>query len=311
MEEVNKIEVNSIVMPVSFKDRTNASRDPLSSQALLSKLYYDYIEEENSEAYLNHLSDLARNPSLPPQVFSAIFKKLREYDFPSFRGKPPRLDALSCLFFNPLTSFDQVLNIVCYFNELNHFVNEEEIRKCKTVIEVFDTLITFVNVSQRVFFSTLLCSPMVSDKDFRSRARNIDFKHKINHWIVYSDPRFVPSSDDYKIAQDFATNQPSSDFRVDYARGTFVNPNADPLFLAQIVKHTVGQKSIEEAIYNNLNCPIELSAKFHLGKLESYKWKPSYLLKLEIKVNERLTLTSGEGPWADLPLAWKLEMVKE
>jgi hypothetical protein len=298
--------VDNIIMPMSRANRAYASLDPLSSAALLSRLYYDYAGEETSGAYLYHLSNLARNPSLPPEVCSALFTNLMGYES-SGPKQTPHLAALSCFFVNPSTTFEQVLSIVRYANELNHFVSVEELETCKSVIDIFDKMMIFATGRHRIFFSNLLCSPMVSDEDFISRVRNTDFQNKLIYSTVYADPRFVPDAFEYVFASKFVDSENARNF--DRAVGIVTNPHADSVFLAELFANAEGHIKIEELAYDNLNCPLELSASYHIENIESYKWRPSYLLELEAKVEARLTLISGEGPWEDLPLSWKLKII--
>ena len=308
MSVLEQATVDSIVMPMSRVNRAYASLDPLSSPALLSRLYYDYAGEETSGAYLYHLSNLARNPSLPSDVFSALFAKLMGYES-SEPKQAPQLAALSCFFVSPLVTFEQVLSIVRYANELNHFVSVEELETCKTVIEIFDKIMIFATGRHRIFFSNLLCSPMVSAEDFISRVRNIAFQNKLIYSTVYADYRFVPNAFEYVFASKFVDSENARNF--DRAVGIVTNPHADSVFLAELFANAEGHIKIEELAYGNLNCPLELSAGYHTDNMESYKWRPSYLLELETRVNQRLTLTAGEGPWEDLPLSWKLKMIAE
>jgi hypothetical protein len=309
MSILEQTAVDTITMPINSNDRTFAARDPLSSPDLLSRLYFDDFDEvRRPNSYLYNLSDLARNPSLSPDVFSALFVKLMEYEslIPSQDSK---LYALSCLFLNPLVTFEQVLSIVIRANEIQQNVSSEKIKTCKTVIEIFDNLIIFAKESDRGFFSNLLRSPMVTSKEFTLRVRNIELKEKLAYALLCSDPRFVPNASDYFFALSFINNTDSSSFG--HASAITANPHANPVFLAKIVGAAGGYSKARELAYANLNCPFELSAVFHVDNMENYKWRPSYLLGLEAKVNEHLTLISGEGPWEDLPLSWKLKIIAE
>ena len=143
MSILEQTAVDTITMPRNSMACDFAARDPLSSPDLLSRLYFnDFDEVRRPNGYLYNLSNLARNPSLSPDVFSALFVKLMEYEslIPSQDSK---LHALSCLFLNPLVTFEQVLSIVIRANEIQQNVSVEKIKTCKTVIEIFDNLIIF------------------------------------------------------------------------------------------------------------------------------------------------------------------------
>lgn len=306
---IEQAAVDTIAMPRRGTEREYASRDPLSSPALLEKLYDDFSEKGIWDIYPEHyLSDLATNPSLPPCVFIALFEKLKEYGVAHAKASS-NPDVLSYFFVNPLTTFKQVINISQYFNNLNHWVDPLALDKCETVIELFDTLVISGQAKYSVFFSNLLCSPLVSAEDFMIRARNANFKHALLQLTVRSDPRFVLTSLDYRFALDFIDSR--NPYKSEHARGVILNPNTDQKILTQVIHKVMKSEYLKKMVYDNLNCPFELSAAFHLDNLESYKWRPSYVLELEARVNKHLTFISGEGPWEELPLSWKLRMLAE
>jgi disulfide bond formation protein DsbB len=306
MSMMEQAVVDTFAMPKKSEEREYASRDPLSPPALLEKLYDDFSEEGIWGLYPEHLSDLATNPSLPPRVFIALFDRLKEYGVAHTQASS-NPNALSYFFVNPLTTFKQVISISQHFNNLNHWVNPLELDKCKTVIELFDTLVISGQAKHRVFFSNLLCSPMVSAEDLMIRVRDRSYKHMLLQMIACSDPRFIPTAIDYSFA--LASIDSRNPYHSEHARSIIVNPNTDQGVLAQAIYKIMEFKYLKGTVYDNLNCPFELSASYHLDNLETYKWRPSYLLELEAKVEAHLTLISGEGPWEDLPLSWKLKMI--
>jgi len=302
MSTHTRSEVTSFVLPRIGEDREYASSDPLTSSFLLSKLYYDFRQIGIWGLYPDHLSDLATNPSLPPDVFSALYARLKEYETAHTTTSLSK-GGLSYFFINPLTTFDHVLDIAQHFNDLNHWANSVALQKCETVVEIFDILYDSPKSKHNVFFSNLLLSPFISAEDFNLRVRKDTLYQFTN---VCADPRFVPNTLDYEVA--LASLNSWSPYQSEHAREIFANPNADPHVLTKVIHKAEGSFFLQKAAYDNLNCPLELSATFHLNNLTSYAWRPSYLLKLEAEVDGRLRQVSGEGPWGELPLTWKLNM---
>ena len=295
-----------VAVPISRTDLECASRDPLSSPALLRRLYYDYKKQDGSSFRDYHLSNLARNPSLPSDIFVPLLVDLEDVE-ERFFSYPMSVEMLSSFFSNPLTTFEQVLGIVCNSANLRDLVGLEGLRSCKTVIEVFDRLVPLFGFRHKVFLSRLLCSPLISREDFRSRIVDYEVKLKLDNWIIYSSSRFVPNDADYRSALSSLTYGSDLDFY--YGLGTIANENTSTEFLVEALGYAAGRESVETLIYENFSCPIELSAHFLLENIEDYGWRPSALLTLNLKANEYLTLTAGAGPWEDLPLSWKLRLI--
>ena len=195
------LEELAVAMPISRTDLDGASLDPLSSPDLLRELFYDCKKEDGFSFYDYHLSNLARNPSLPSDIFTPLLVGLEKMESkPSL--KPMSLDIVSNFFFNPLTTFEQVLGIVCNSANLRDLAGLEALRSCKTVIEIFDRLVPLFSFRHKFFLSKLLCSPLVSEEDFRSRITDEEVKLKLNNWNIYSSSRFVPNDVDYRSALD-------------------------------------------------------------------------------------------------------------
>ena len=313
------LEELAVAMPISRTDLERASRDPLSSPTLLRRLYYDYRKNDDTTFHNYHLSNLANNPSLPSDVLVPLLLSLKEIE-DKFSNKPMSLDMLSNFFSNPSTTFEQVLDIVCNSTILNDISGVKQLKSSKTVIEVFDRLAPLLKIKHQAFFSRLLCSPLISDQDFKLRILDEKFKDKLDSWIIYASSRFVPSDADYHSAldtlergsyHDFALNtlKKGKHYDFDNALSIIRNENSSAEFLAEAFSCAAGQESVEIWVYKNLNCPIELSAHFLLKNMDDYRWRPSYLLAFNLKANEYLTLTAGEGPWEDLPLSWKLRAI--
>lgn len=308
MSTPNVAEAEYVVMPISGADLNNASSDPLSSPALLRRLYYDYSNHSGNTFHDSHLSDLARNPALPPDVFSALLLKLKEVEDKSSSIPSQSIDMLSNFLLNSLTTFEQVLYVVSNSVHVKNIVDVDKVKSSKTVVEIFDRLVPLANDDHKGFLTRLLCSSWVSNEDFQVRIMDGDVRPKLHEWGLCSSARFTPSDADYEGALAALASFDMATF--DDELSIMENPNSTPEFLVQAHGYAAGRESVEMWVYENLNYPIELSASFHIERLSEYKWRPSYLVELEAKVEARLTLISGEGPWEDLPLLWKLEMVR-
>jgi len=299
--------ITDIVMPTGINDMIYASQDPLSSPELLAQIYNNFCEQEDTQGkYPDYVYDLAGNPSLPPLIFSALFDQMNSRGSDADRGVYSLPNELSCFFANPLTTFDQVLSIARCFNEKNHFVSPLVLNQCDTVIEIFDKLVVHSVVNHSFFFAKLLSSSMVSGEDFRSRVRNTA-SNLLDGLIVCSDARFIPDEANYSFAKNFIDCGRFDD--EERAEGIVVNPNAEVPFLVDFIEFAAGRSHIEEIVYENLRCPIELSAHFHLDNLDKYIWRPTYLLALQSKVDGYLMGLDAGGPWEELPLSWKLKMI--
>ena len=289
-----------VAMPSTLTDLMHAARDPLSPIDLLTKLYHDYKLESAALVLRGHpLAYLAYNSSLPLDVFNNLFAHFERIEYGSSL-EPTEADLLSNFFPNPLTTFEQVLGIVCNSHILANIVGIEGISSSKTVVEIFDRLRLLTNASHVVFISKLLSSPLVSDEDFRLRTTVEDAKLKL-HYTIFSSPRFIPRDTDYRAALDVMDD---SGGYVDFNYGLSIaaNPNSSSDFLTKAIERAGGKETVESWIYSNLNCPIELSAHFMLKNLAEYRWRPSELLILNLKANDYLAGTQGDGPWEDLPL---------
>ena len=305
MIEVSKMVVDNVVIPEDLYDLSNASADPLTCPSLLREIFTSAWEdvETKKEMYPSYLSGLAGNPSLPPDVFEALLEKSHVYGRNS-RDKILTMDILSYFLSNPLITFEQVLSIVHCVNMLGRTLSSVELNSCKTVVEIFDKLILVEPKRSNFFLTKLLCGYLVSDEDFKSRVENNAVRAKLDNWCLLDNSRFTPRAVDYASVFSFITNGQGKLERG--ILGIIFNENATPEFLVKVLKHKGSHKDF---VYENLVCPIELSASYHIAKLHEYKWRLSYVVKLEAKVDEYLVKTQGEGPWSDLPLSWKLDMV--
>jgi hypothetical protein len=250
-----------------------ASTDPLTPVALLRELY----ELNDSEVWC----DLAANPSLPLGILEELLA-----------AKVFGLDLT--LILNPQLTLMQVKALVSAALS----VDLDALDRFESTIEIFDALmVTGAYKESYVFTSALLCNPHVSAEDFNVRVKL--HAHVLNDEQFFADARLDMSNWAY-----FLNPNPWA------RRGLLHNPSIPPELLVHLRKKA--NRSSEPKIgLSNLNCPIELSASYHLEKLDDYRWSPSYLLGLEAKVNEHLILTTGDGPWEDLPLSWKLRMLAE
>jgi hypothetical protein len=296
-----------VVMPARRTDLNNASSDPLSSPALLRRLFYDYEKQSGYSFQDYHLSDLARNPSLPFDVFTGLLLTLKDVEekFPLMMAMSAGM--LSNFFFNPLTTFEQVLYIVCNSAYVKNIVDGSKVRSSRTVVEIFDRLVPLADYNHKVFLTRLLCSPFVSDEDFQLRIADVNVRPKLHEWTICSSVRFVPSDADYRDALVSLVSVRPDEF--DHGLSILANPNSSIEFLTNVISYTAGEESAEAWVYENLNCPIELSAHAILENLDEYRWRPSALLTLNLKANEYLTLISGVDQWEELPLSWKLKMI--
>jgi hypothetical protein len=300
--------VAAFAMPTGSNDLMSAANDPLTPPAVLWQIFDDHNSHDvlgMTECY--SLAELAFNPALPVDLFSILLVKLKQAeDMLSVAPMPPMAyDFLSNFFLSPLTTFEQVLSIVCDSANLRDIVGLEELRSSRTVVELFDGLRPLLDFRHKYFMSMLLCSPLVSGEDFRAR---IDFKEQpltLDLWNIVINSRFIPTPVDYERFLKALVDGSLSNS----VRSIILNENASPAFLVEVLGHAEDGYVLSNWVYQNLNCPIELSASFHLKNLESYRWRPSYVLGLKLKLDEYLTSMQGEGPWEDLPLSWKLKMV--
>ena len=264
--------------PQTTTNMARAAADPLTSPEILWYLY--------SANQLKVTEILSKRPSLPPDLLAALMTR------PLFsRGGH---------WLTRDISFEEVCDIVADLQLLN----ESEIGECSTAIELFDFLVNnyeLDNIPPNQL-TNLLCNPVASISDFRSRAALYSGYLMPN--MLLRDSRFDVSS----IIPDFGPLDMvwTTPFGVIGS-----NPSITPAQLTNIVRVARENNILPSKAYENLNCPIELSATYHTWFLEDYEWSPTILMTLDAKTNERLTVLQGEGPWEDLPLMWKLKMVAE
>ena len=250
-----------------------ASTDPLTPVVLLRELY----ELNNIEVWC----DLAAHPSLPLDILEELLVV-----------KVFGLD--STLILNPQLTLIQVKTIVS--SALS--IDLDALDRYGSIIEIFDALmVTGAYKKSHVFTSALLCNPLISAEDFNVRVKL--HAHVLKDGRFFADERLDMSSWSY-----FSNPSPW------VLSGLLHNPSISTELL--LCLRGLAKLSRESKIgLSNLNCPLDLSAWYHLERLAEYKWSPSYLLKLEAQANEYLALISAEGPWEDLPLSWKLRMIAE
>ena len=302
--------IQRMTLPEAGRDLDYAAGDPLTSPSMLWRIFREYDRGDDSIAldYIR-LSSLVSNPALSSDMFAALLIKLKRGE--DKHCSEPRLsmsyDFLSDFFINPLTTFEQILDIVINSVNLKGIAGLEDLRAVKTVVELFDGLRPLLKYQHREFLSKLLCSPLISDEDFHARIwLEEDGLPKLGLWTIFSNQRFIPSAVDYERAL-----KELSSFEFKAGLSIVINENASPEFLVEALKHAGDRNTIEGWVHQNLNCPIELSASFHLEYLKTYDWRLSYLIKLEAKVDEYLNATSGDNGWSDLPLLWKFRIIAE
>jgi len=306
---VESATVERMTLPEPGADLNYAAGDPLTSTTMLWRIFREHDRGDDSTAldYIR-LSSLVSNPVLPPDMFAALLVKLKrgEEKNCSAQKTPMSYDFLSSFFLNPLTTFDHVLDIVVNSANLKEIVGLGELRTVKTTVELFDDLRSLIDFNSRgfpsgyrTFLTNLLCSPLISDEDFRARIWFEEDMPKLSAWAIVVNSRFIPSAADYERA---LKELSVGSFKT--GLGIVINENASPEFLVDALK-CAG----DSWVHQNLNCPIELSASYHFKNLESYEWRPSYALKLEQKTDEYLSSISNDVSWADLPLSWKLKTI--
>lgn len=250
-----------------------AAMDPLTPVSLLRELY-----ELNDRSII---SDLISNPSLPLDILNELIN-----------SEPVTFDTV--LVRNPNLTLNQIKNVT----REALYVDADVLDDFDSVVKIFDWLVTSGYYKKSyIFTSALLCNPHISAADFNVRVE----RHALilDDGQVYEDARF-----------DMSNTRLFCKPRLEILRALLHNPSISPeLFLYFLGEanecngSTVG--------LSNLKCPIELSASYHIDNLDDYKWSPSYLIKLQAKVNERLNLLSSETNWDEIPLLWKLRMVAE
>ena len=266
--------------PAGLDDQNRAALDPLTPAGVLRLLFV------NSDG----LGSLASNPSLPHGIFVSLWETLEKID----------PDLLDCFLPNPLTTFNHVLNIASEacgveYEDMKHFTR---------VVEIFDKIISlsYLDESRKtaIFLIRLLSSPLIDTDEFRERAELL--KNYLSLPEIVRDSRFDTNSLDFSKIQ----------LTVGLAVSIIKNPNSQVEVLHKMERFLRSVNGLTPVkAYENLNYPIELSAHYHFEKLDTYKWSPTYLLNLEAKVDRYLAKTTDDGPWADLPLAWKLKMLAE
>lgn len=256
-----------VVMPVTFYDIEAAAADPLTSQVVLRNLFYNPSVELQPNAYSSYLSSLARNPSCPSDIFAGLLAKTETYG-DTFTDQSIARDVLSCFFASPLVTFEQILNIVCSTSRFSNTIKLSELQSCESVIEIFDKMILSEPLENSFFLTRMLCTPLISDEDFKSRVENGDIRIKLDNQDLLKNSRFVPHDSDYDSALTFLRFRTARrpQFELDLL-ALVCNENAKPDFLVEVAGYA---GSHEELAYENLNYPIELSAAYHIRIFDDY-----------------------------------------
>jgi len=266
------------------EDASRAARDPLTPEVLLREIY--------ASGYATW--ELSGNPSLPLDLFDKFFNKSLQ------DGRRDANDnVLAAFLFNSLTTFEQVVTIVHEYYFLR--VEYKTLSAYKTVVEIFDYLIgrkeLFSNYFDKVFMSQLLCSPLISTKDFSDRV--IAHGDILERVIVCSDPRFNTRLLDFSVIE----------FEGGLASAIAWNETSSFELLVRAKACLEEEDENLAKIYENFNYPIELSAEYYVNNLDNYTWSPTILSKLEEAAHIRLDFVNGDGPWSELPLLWKLKAI--
>jgi len=261
---------SALEYPENFHDKARAATDPLTHEYILRKIYADN----------NRLLDqaLADNPNLPLDLLEKMVKKK---DKVMLRSKLVR---------HPKISFDQTKFLV---NKVLR-VPYRFMKMHTTGLEIFDYLMLNGKFIRDAYFaSSILRHPEVSKKDYVDR---VNLHYPTRFPSLFSDNRYDPSTI-------VAPYYPATKQAIE------MNPNSSAELLVAVTGPIVERYFMQENAVENLNYPIELSAAYHIEMLDYYKWRPSYVIALENVVNVWLKRVVGDGPWEDLPLAWKLKMI--
>ena len=257
--------------PEKIAYRSAAALDPLTPVSILRNLY--------AEGTYQLTSCLARNSALPLDIIADMLAN--------------KAEGSDWLLLNPSTTFDQAL----YITKLTYPENEV-IESCKTVIELFDSLISMEDERPSLawFLALVLRSPLVSEKEFKERAEF--YEEELNHWLLFADSRFDVNSMDITLVEG------SSDLEA-----ISKNPNASSGLLAEIIALMPNLDRLFDAPFYNPNCPVPLAAAHFAETMEEHKWSPSILKNFEPRLDAYMGAAFGYGPWESLPLSWKLKMV--
>jgi len=261
--------------PLSIYDLEQAPSDPLTPVALLRELYRE------KQSFVDHY--LVQNRSLPLDIFEEIAEKNSGIQ----------------LLTSPHLREEHFLRIVeNTFDTKKEFgvVNAGKIKNMRA-IEFFDLLVTFR--FSTILNTVFLCTALVSDEDFHDRVNR--HRKKLDDRVLFEHARFDVNALDQPWLKDRSEMDTIC-----------ANVSASPETLRNIINAVLekGQEPPTRA-YENLNCPIEISASYYVKRLKNYKWSPSLLLALEAKADKYLLRTVGEEPWEDLPLQWKLKLISE
>lgn len=264
--------------PETRAKRVAAAKDPLTPEPLLRKIY-----ELHGDGFFE-MEALASNPSLPLDMLHRMLGSTRA---------PVALRS-------PNISIDDIKYLIhlSFKNEISELVG------FSSTLEIFDW---FVQLPPREPFSAehvesiwfapaLLRASEATVEEYMGRVAK--FSDKSDVYEAMEDKRFDLSSVTLPVGPVEALS-------------IIVNPNANPELLVSLINTPLAVSVLDIKPLDNLNYPIQLSAQYHLSKMESYRWSPSYLLNLEAKVDEYLAAISGADYWAELPLAWKLKSVAE
>jgi len=257
--------------PENDADKIAAAFDPLTSVDVLRRLYAENVYDLNSA--------LARNSSLPIDILAELLKK-KDSDS-------------SWLLLHSSTTFEQIRYLV----KMVAYEDRKAVQACETVVELFDLLIQIEGYPSD-FLSMLLCSPLVGREDFIIRAEF--YEDFLVHWIIFADERFDVNSMDITLVEGLIDLEAISK-----------NVNASCGLLGEIINLMSHLDYPFDAPYYNQNCPVNLAASHFAKTIDSQKWSPSRLVGFEPKFDAYLAEVHGDGPWAELPLAWKLKMVVE
>jgi hypothetical protein len=261
--------------PTNQTDKLRAARDPLTPAGFLHRFYAEDSVELNRS--------LAMNFSLPSDIIEDMIVH----------------GTSAWLFLNPLLTFAQVQKIV----RKKFWNTSRELKKCKTVIEMFDLLICtedwdFSSIRSEPL-SLLLRSPLVGTEEFRERAEL--YEKRLFHMIIFADARYDVNSMDITLVEDL------EDFE-----GICQNINASTSLLTEVITFLKNSKvDFSSAVYDNPQYPVPLAAAYLLATIDFHKWSPSSLQNFEPRLDQYINTVFGEGPWKDLPLMWKLKAIVE
>ena len=264
--------------PSTEKDKLHAAADPLTSESILREL-------ARLDTYrLNFV--LITNPALPLDLLASFVEK---------NNVDLAIKAIS----HPSITFHQVQRatqrqVAKFYPSLN----AESLDGCRTIGEIIDYVSTTKESLESLpaFFRVLVCSPFLNAEEFMHEVLRLNLSL---HGIILSDARFDLNYINYKSCSDSVM------------LSIVQNPSLSEDLIMHLLTLIDARGYAAEELSYHPNFPIELSAEYHVTKLNTYHWRPSITTMLEAKANARLALLDRDGKWNELPIAWKLKMVAE